>query len=360
MLWDCIILIYEMLPFILQLLIRSLYQNAGWTADEIHDCLKWVTDISVRSIRRLGMASERPRAKRGRAAYFDRYNRRARLLKTLAAALDDTSTAVEITTAYLQRVGKFNTSRRTINRELNRLGIKWRNPKNFKDLTPEQRHHRKSFSETYRGWRLQDWWAPNVLILDEKKFDGSRTRGQRLLNARAKVRKIFCKKGTAHKHHMPRKNTQMNRTPYRILGGFTSEGVILWRRYRRLESRFYAKAVVDALPNGGVVVCDNHSVHKSQYTQSTLLRHGIASIYLPVNSPDLSSMDYSVWTDIGSRMIERENRMRPTTTESEMQYQRRLAKTAKDTDLHFLRKVVTNLFTRFEKCIAAGGDVFQE
>lgn len=125
----------------------------------------------------------------------------------------------------------------------------------------------------------------------------------------------------------------------------------------KINSAFYAAALKEALPNGGVVFADNHRVHVSKYTTGKLRRAGVSMIRLPTASPYLSPMDFAAWHDVGERMRATQKRMHQTSRESERACQTRLEKMAKSIPPTTFAKICGNLAHRLNTCHRTGGGV---
>lgn len=209
----------------------AMHRSKRCSLEEIHRAVQLVAPVHRSTTYRIAAAGGRVKKKsqkRGPRNYFEQYNRRAKLVKAVQKRQIDGQWMEETTAAELTRACKFTVSESAIRRELNRLGYRWRNPKNFRDLSAEQIRARADFAKAHKG-KDADWWS-RVLFLDEKLFQGRRAAAQRRRDARAHHRGMYRKKG--EKVMRPRKGDFVTHTPCRILGGFAGRRVILWKRYR--------------------------------------------------------------------------------------------------------------------------------
>ena len=85
----------------------------------------------------------------------------------------------------------------------------------------------------------------------------------------------------------------------------------------------------------------------------------IKAIGLPKRSPDLSPMDYSVWSRIGAKMREGETKMKDK-KETKKAHLRRLGRVAAALDKGLLRKTMRDMRRRLRFCKEAKGGLFEE
>ncbi len=87
---------------------------------------------------------------------------------------------------------------------------------------------------------------------------------------------------------------------------------------------------------------------------------GIETLDLPMRSPDLSPLDYSVWAEINRKMRKQEKNWPKSKRETRAAYLARLRRTAMSLPSDYIEKVIGNLQKRCTKLVNAKGGHFIE
>jgi hypothetical protein len=208
------------------------------------------------------------------------------------------------------------------------------------------------------------------LILDEKQWIARTNHAHRKYSCRSRVRFVYYRKQDRIIWTRPSHvKNRLGRAPAGIMqiwGGFgvTRAGAMavhLWRKQPKLSSLNYARHVIAAVRDKDLVphVCgDNHRTHTSAHTRDALAAARIRHTFIPPRSPDLSPMDFSMWSEIIRRMTRQERSWPASHRETIPQWMERLRRTAQRLPEVFLRKVYTKWRRRMRACLSVRGAVF--
>ena len=128
---------------------------------------------------------------------------------------------------------------------------------------------------------------------------------------------------------------------------------------RTLKRAFPAKAVRKNAT--WTVLEDNDPAgYKSSAGKAAKLEASIMSVDLPPRSPDLNTLDYSLWAAINAAMRKQERAFRKNKKETKEQYMARLRRTALNLPTSLVTKAVKDMHRRLRKISAAGGGLIVE
>ncbi len=87
---------------------------------------------------------------------------------------------------------------------------------------------------------------------------------------------------------------------------------------------------------------------------------GIEPFVIPKRSPDLSVLDYAIWSQVNRRLRKQEKNWPKTKRETRLQYTARLRRTATRLPPAFVKKSIEDMKRRCQRLYAAKGGYFEE
>ena len=291
------------------LVLSSVLRNTHTVPEVVDVFNRCGVDVSKRSVVR--WSSNKPqkgvKKKQGRPGWWS-VDREKQLVSEMKSIQGGRELQKECTAALLKKRLKIPLSESTIRRKLNSLGYFFRRPMSYAQLEPSDIRERLDFASAHVG-RQSRFWESGTLFIDSKKFRIGNTPAARRHNAACAVRGVWRKVGEPRVHSRPRKGDLCKYPGVNIMGGVMGGKVVLWEAHTKFTSavlqQMIAKCQKKCEKAGHPIrriVLDQHVCHTSKETRAFFKRVGLQALYVPKRSPDLSLMDYSVWSDVESRM----------------------------------------------------------
>ena len=99
---------------------------------------------------------------------------------------------------------------------------------------------------------------------------------------------------------------------------------------------------------------------KCQKAKDAKTEVGIEPFVIPKRSPDLSVLDYAIWSQVNRRLRKQEKNWPKTKRETRLQYTARLRRTATRSPPAFVKKSIEDMKRRCQRLYAAKGGYFEE
>ena len=280
----------------------------------------------------------------------------------------------EVTLAMVKRKAQFKGSLRTIGDAFRSRGMYFRNYREKLRLTAQDVLDRKLFAQQYMDRRKEAWVSHPHAVIDNKSFPVYLNGPGRDNAARRKARGSRRGKGggLSKGHVKPRKTySPGDGKSVSVMAAVIKGKIRVWHELDAWggepASAAYKgplkKALRAAYPGvrKHVVLEDNDPAgYKSRAGLEAKAAVGITTLNLPKRSPDLNVLDYSLWSQINTRMREAEAKWPKDFTESRQEYKDRLRRTALALSAAVVKKAVMDMKRRLHALKAANGGYFEE
>ena len=282
-----------------------------------------------------------------------------------------------ITYAIIKRRSRTKASTFTIMRAFHRRGITFKKFREKPILSEEDVKTRFTFAKKHRN-KPARFWLKIDMHIDCKKFPVYLNWKARHHAAREKTFGAFRARadGLRKPYVRARKDLKFN-TGARgafVLAGVGPRKVMVWEVLDR-KTRWNAKTAA-AMYRGPIaralrqasprkrqysVLEDNDpSGFKTKTAKRAKTECRIKSFDIPKRSPQLNVLDFSVWSEINTRMRKQERRFPHNKKETRDQYLARLRRTATRLPEKFFKKSIMNLKVRCQRLYDARGDHIEE
>lgn len=298
------------------------------------------------------------------------------LVRTLKAMIKQAAAKKEITLAMILRRARVKVSERCARKALQTRGIRFRRMRDKPLLTKDDVKERWRFARKYRN-KSKAWWRSKVhLYIDLKSWKVYPNAKGRALAAQRTVRGAYRGPGggLGEGYVVVPKSLKQNTgaRPAKIAGGVGKGRCRLWydvgRKWNgKVAAELYEGPVQASLRRGWptkrkfLVLEDNDPTgFKSGAGEAAKKKAKIQVFSIPKRSPDLSVMDYAIWTRIDTALRRQEARWTSTRKETREQYLKRLHTTAKNLPTAFVNKAIGNMRERCQRLYKAKGYHFEE
>ncbi|CAE7464626.1 Ikbke [Symbiodinium natans] len=231
-----------------------------------------------------------------------------------------------VTVQDLKKTTKTKASCRSILRALHDRNIYFRKLREKPLLTPEDVRARFHFAKKYRS-KSRAWWVKNVdAFIDGKHFQVGVGKGKAV---------------TVHEVTDGRWSGQAAASFYHTLARDLKKASPAKRRFTILE---------DNDPTG----------YKSAKGIAAKCDAGLLVFEIPKRSPDLSVLDYAIWTEINKRLRRQESKWTKGKKETRAAYIKRLKLTARSLPKDFILNSIGDMARRCQRLYEAKGYFFEE
>ena len=282
-----------------------------------------------------------------------------------------------VTVSMLKKACKLQVSEKCISRALHAQGVFFCKLREKPILTAEDVKARLTFARKYH--LKSKWWWSNRLdaAIDAKFFKACLTGDARLRAAQRATFGAYRAPGEGlDAGYVKAKGSLNYNTGARsllVVGGVGHGKVLMWHSVP--NSRWNGKAAADmytkSLLPGLKATCpgqtrfqileDNDpSGFKSKRGTAAKAASKLRVLEIPRRSPDLSVMDYAIWSEINRRMRRQEQKWPKSKRESRSQFAARLRRTAKNLPAAFIRASMGDMQRRCKRILAAKGGFFEE
>ena len=235
-------------------------------------------------------------------------------------------------------------------------------------LTPGDVKLRRKFTSVNGGRRGKTWVRRPLAIIDNKKFPMYLDLQARRYAARRKVRGAYRTGGQAVESHLvkPKATLKYPAKGVMVTGGIIKGRVRFWHvtegRWNATKAcnmyEALAKAIKKVYPTASTleVLEDNDPAgYKATAAVAKKEALGIEVMELPPRSPDLNTLDYSIWAEISKRLRQQEAQFPTNKRESKEAFLKRLRKTALGLPEAFVTKAVMSMSRRCQDIKKAKG-----
>lgn len=240
-------------------------------------------------------------------------------------------------------------------------------------LKPEDIPVRFKFTKANRGRRSATWVKRPRAIIDNKKFPMYLQLKDRRYAARRTVRGAYRTGGQAVESHLVKPKATLK---YPAKGVMVTAGIINGRvRFWHItEGRWNAKRAVEmyvalakvlkkvypTLKKWEVLEDNDPAGYKSTAAVNKKAELGLDVMELPPRSPDLNTLDYSVWAEISKRLRQQEAKFPKNKRESQDDFLKRLRATALGLPTSLVTAAVKSMHRRCNQIADAKGFLIEE
>ena len=301
----------------------------------------------------------------------------ANLIRVLKVLNKKSRARWEVTMAMLKKAAGCKACHRTVRAALAKKGIKFRKLRTKPLLTSTDRADRRAFALRYKD-KSVGWWLRTIhLHTDVKTFQLYTTKAGRDVAAQRAVRGAYRQPGQGldEAYVVAPKDVRYHPTvrSVKIAGGVSPDGrVILWEVLTgawngKAAAKLYAGPVRRALTRASpqkrkfTLLEDNDPTGwKSGAGVAAKKEARIDVFSIPKRSPDLSVMDFAIWSAINKGMRRQEQQFSARTVETKNHYLDRLRKVAKSLPRTLVRGAIQDMRRRCRRLHAARGGHFEE
>jgi hypothetical protein len=283
-----------------------------------------------------------------------------------------------ITAPMLKRNTRSKASCRVIQNALHKRGIFFKKMREKPLLTPDDIKDRYRFAKKYKKMS-KVWWCKSIhAYIDGKHFKTYLTGANRSRAAKHATWGAYRSpgKGLNGGYVKPKKGLSFNTGSKSalIMGAVCESGVSMWHEVS--QDRWNGQAAADmykgpllkALTKTNPkrksfeILEDNDPTgFKSSKAVTTKKEVGIKTTFcIPKRSPDLSVMDYAIWSEVNRRMRRQEKSWAKSKRETRQQYVNRLRRTATRLPQALVKKSIGDMQRRCQRLFTAKGGYFEE
>ena len=350
--------------------LANTWYEKGMSCSEIAE--KLGRDKSV--ITRL-LVKQVPRKQQGRPPVFS--DAQVQFMKRkLSELVRKAECKYTVTVSMLKKACKLKASLKSISRALHAEGIYFRKLREKPVLTKADIKARLAFARKYHT-KSKSWWAKHLdVAIDAKFFKACLTNEARV---RAAQRATFgayraCGEGLDAGYVKPKGTLNYNTGARSLLivGGIGHGKMLLWHQVPnsrwngKAAAAMYSKLLAALQKN--VPAKRHYQLLEDNDPSGFKSKKGIAAkeeaklnvLEIPRRSPDLSVMDYAVWSEINRRMRRQERKWPKSKRETRAQFAARLRRTANNLPPTFLENSLGDMQRRCKRVLEAKGGLIEE
>ena len=283
-----------------------------------------------------------------------------------------------VTAAMLKKACNLKQSVKSIQRALHKEGVYFRRLREKPLLTNADVKARLAFARKYKSKSVR-WWAERLDAAIDGKFFKANLTGEARARAakRATVGAYRAKGEGLDRGYVKPKGTLNYNTGARsilIVAGVGRGRMLMWHQVRNSRWNGIAAASMYTSLASSLerererptkrrfcILEDNDPTgFKSKRGVAAKRAARLDVLEIPRRSPDLSVMDYAIWSEINRRMRRQERKWAASKRETRAQFAARLRRTAKKLPAAFIRASMGDMKRRCQLVLAAKGGFFQE
>jgi hypothetical protein len=299
------------------------------------------------------------------------------MVKRLDELVRKANCKYHVTADMLKRSTRLKVTVRTMQTALRKRNIYFRKLREKPCLTEQDIADRYAFAKKYRS-RTKAWWNKTIhAFIDGKHFKVYLNKTQRERAAQHATFGAYRApgKGLCGGYVKPKKSLNFNTGAKSalVLGGVGGGRMLLWhtvsdgRWSGQAAANMYAGPLRRALnkkypgKRKCFVLEDNDPTgFRSAKGIKAKADSKIEPFAIPKRSPDLSVMDYAIWSQVNRRLRKQEASWKKGKKETRCQYVARLRRTAMRLPTEFIVKSIGDMVRRCKRLHEAKGGYFEE